>query len=437
MDFLVSLRTLHPTNFNTVGDPWLPITDEVPLEGKDSDLMISNVPDFTTAQQLASGLENAALAFRGYNVTNLGRSPELLAHPLYRAIVAEELDRASAICRDVVGRPIDLVRRVTERQETSLETYDEAIALIMSMEVAQLRILREHFAMDPESCRVNLGYSLGELSAVVASGLMPYEPTLRVPLELAADCVAMAHDTTLGVLFSRVGILSLESVQRLCLEINAEGNGIMGVSAVLAPNSLLLMGRDETLLHFKSRMAKAINQHCVLRLNRDRWPPLHTPLVWEKNIPNRAAHMMHTIPVAAVPPRPAILSLVTGDTNYSELNAREILHRWVDHPQRLWDAVYRLLIMGIDTVVHVGPAPNIMPATFQRLSDNVTAQLRGNVGMRALSRIAQRPWLKGLLPQRAALLRAPQIEHIILEDWLLIHAPFTKPTATVTSPEKA
>jgi [acyl-carrier-protein] S-malonyltransferase len=82
--------------------------------------------------------------------------------------------------------------------------------------------------MDPESCRVNLGYSLGELSAVVASGVMPYEPTLRVPLEMAADCVAMAHDTTLGVLFSRVGILSFDSVQRLCLEINAEGNGIMG-----------------------------------------------------------------------------------------------------------------------------------------------------------------------------------------------------------------
>jgi hypothetical protein len=33
--------------------------------------------------------------------------------------------------------------------------------------------------------------------------------------------------------------------------------------------------------------------------------------------------------------------------------------------------------------------------------------------------MANRPWLKTLLPSRAALLRAPNIEHIVLEDWLL------------------
>ena len=44
---------------------------------------------------------------------------------------------------------------------------------------------------------------------------------------------------------------------------------------------------------------------------------------------------------------------------------------------------------------------------------------RGSIGMRALSGIVRRPWLSALLPSRTALLRAPLIRHISLEDWLL------------------
>jgi [acyl-carrier-protein] S-malonyltransferase len=132
---------------------------------------------------------------------------------------------------------------------------------------------------------------------------------------------------------------------------------------------------------------------------------------------------MHTIPGDLVAPKPPVLSLVTGKFSYNDYNCREILYRWTDHPQRLWDAVYESLAVGVQTMIHVGPAPNIVPATFARLSDNVTAQVKGNLGMRALSVAARRYWLQALLPQRAALLRAPFVQHVILEDWLLLHAP--------------
>ena len=45
------------------------------------------------------------------------------------------------------------------------------------------------------------------------------------------------------------------------------------------------------------------------------------------------------------------------------------------------------------------------------------------MGMRAAAGLARRPWLSAILPSRAALLRAPMLKHIILEDWLLEHAP--------------
>ena len=56
------------------------------------------------------------------------------------------------------------------------------------------------------------------------------------------------------------------------------------------------------------------------------------------------------------------------------------------------------------------------------LSEDVVSQTQESRSLRALSAAVRRLWLRRLLPQRAALLRAPYVEHIILEDWLLEHA---------------
>ena len=164
-------------------------------------------------------------------------------------------------------------------------------------------------------------------------------------------------------------------------------------------------------------------QRLHLRKNDSRWPPLHTPIVWQRAIPNRAAVLMQTLPGATPPPQPPVLSLVTGKFSYTDLSCRDLLAQWVDHPQRLWDAVYETLALGVEVVVHVGPEPNLIPATFHRLSDNVRGLLAerslSGIGLRAMQRAVRRPWLAKLLPQRSALLRAPLVEHVVLEDWLL------------------
>ena len=39
-------------------------------------------------------------------------------------------------------------------------------------------------------------------------------------------------------------------------------------------------------------MADVLPDKTYLRKNKDRWPPLHTPILWEKLIPNRAARLL-------------------------------------------------------------------------------------------------------------------------------------------------
>ena len=376
-----------------------------------------------TPEELSAALPDAALAFRGYNVTNLGRSGELLAHRAYGPTVEKHLKAISQAATQHLGRPVDLVARVRGGVETSIESYGDAIALIIGMECAQRELMEQHFGIKLRTAQFSFGYSLGEISALIAGGAIEAADALRIPLSLADDCVALAADATLGVLFTRATELPLEDVREVCLRINSQGEGVIGISSHLAPNSVLLIGQYDTLDRFSELARGLTTERLHLRKNEHRWPPLHTPIMWERNIPNRAARLMHTLPLAADPPQPNVLSLVTGHFSHAPTATRDVLHRWVDHSQRLWDGVYAVLANGIETVIHLGPAPNLIPATFKRLADNVVAQLAESLSLRALSAAAQRPWLQRLLPERAALLRAPYVRHVILEDWLLEHAP--------------
>ncbi len=369
-------------------------------------------------------IETTAFAFRGYNVTNLGRTAELLADERFAEPIERYLDRASALCSDIIARPVDLAARVRRGEEATLAEYAEAVALVVAVELAQIEILESQFGVKYAAAQMAYGYSLGEITALAAGGTISFEDALRIPLTMSADCASLAGDITMGILFSRAAVLDTRAVDRMCREINAEGRGVIGISAYLAPNSLLLLGQQDTIDRIERRMADVLPRGTHLRRNPDRWPPLHTPIVWQKNVSNRAAVMMHTLAGPCRAPRPKVLSMVTGKYSYTDDNARELVGQWIDHPQRLWDVLYETLAAGVQTIVHVGPEANLIPSTFERISKNVREQteqgsLAGRVGWSAVRRLANRAWLRAVLPARAALLRAPSLRHVRLEDWLL------------------
>lgn len=360
-------------------------------------------------------------------MTNLGRTPQLLRVSAYRDILNEELERFGDVCQEITGAPTDLVQVVEKEQALGLDRYAQSVALIVAVETAQLRLLSEVHGVDYARANFSFGYSLGELVALAAGGSFHMTDIVRAPLALAADCAAMAATARMGVLFSRGPALAESDVLQLCTAVTAQGHGTVGISAILSPNTYLLIGQRESVSRFNEMMGRLLPRPAHLRINSNRWPPLHTPIVRQRNVPDRSSVMLETIPGGATPACPPVFSLVTGKRSYDLRPARETLRNWTDHPQRLWDALCETLARDVSAVIHVGPEPNVIPATFTRLSENVGQQssqrsLQG-YRYRALSGIARRPWLASMLPSKASLLRAPHLKHIILEDWLLEAAP--------------
>lgn len=377
------------------------------------------------AADLAARLPTTALAFRGYNVTNLGRTPELLAVPAYRPFLERRLAEASSLCAVATGQSIDLTRRVADRSEAGIDAYAEAVALVFAAELAQLDIAREVHDLDLLRASRAFGYSLGELTAVAAAGVYPLDAVMRIPLSLAEDCAALAPSVSMAIVFSRRAALSEPLVHGACEEVTSRGEGAVYVSAVLSPNTLLVLGEGETIDALRGWFERT-SIPVLVRRHEGLWPPLHTPLVCERHIPDRATLMIRGVPRLASPRLP-IWSVVTGRREYESDSGRGVLRRWVDSPQRLWSVVEGVLASDVRTVLHVGPEPNVVPATFGRLADNVLKQTHdwslASVGLRTVQRMAGSAWLAPMLPKSGFLLRAPLIEQVVLEDWLLDHAP--------------
>ncbi|MDA7978024.1 MAG: hypothetical protein MPJ50_04535 [Pirellulales bacterium] len=375
---------------------------------------------------LKSRIKETAFAFRGYNITNSGRSAELLAAPTYRETMERLLGEANAICEDSLGRECDLLGQVRQARPTTLDTFAEDIAIILAVEIAQITIAREQFEIDFASAPLTFGYSLGEIAALVCAGVYQLADVLPPLLELAPGCAELGQDVTMGIIFSRGHELDLIKVEQICQQINWEGRGVIGISAHLSPNTILVLGQADTIEQLADHMEEEFPKTVHLRKNDSRWPPMHTPILWQVNLPAQAQHRMLTIRGGMTAPQPPVFSLATGGEDYTETNSREIIARWLDRPQKLWDAVYATLAAGHEILVHVGPQPNLVPATFRRLSDNVEAQLKGrswnSLGLRAMSTI-WRPWVSRWISKRSALLRAPYLIHVNLEDWLLDHQP--------------
>jgi [acyl-carrier-protein] S-malonyltransferase len=372
---------------------------------------------------LRSCIATCAFAFRGYEERNVGRSAEILAHPVYGPIASNTLKVASEICSEVRRERVDLEAQLRARAGSSLTTFVEDAASIVAMEVAQFRVLEQVFEVPVHKARLSFGHSIGELSALVLGGVYEVDQLLPVPLSLAQDCADLTANTTIGILSMTRRALPIEQLRRLCVWISSRGHGLIGPSTYLSPYQVILLGQNDTLDLLEREMPTHLPGGATLKRRPNRWPPLHTPLVWERNVPNRTALALYHIAGGERKPTPPVVSCTTGVANYDEFNNRAILADWTDHPQRLWEAMRYTLASGVEMVIHVGPEPRLFPTGFERLSDKIRKQMRrrhlDRLGSSLFPTISRNRWLNRSLPGSAALWRAPFLKHLVLEDWLL------------------
>lgn len=211
---------------------------------------------------------------------------------------------------------------------------------IFSVSVATLRAL-ERAGIRPDYVA---GHSLGEFTALVAAGAISFEAGLTL-VARRAEAMQHAADANPGSMSSVLG-LSREGVE-LAVDKAAAGD-VLAVANDNAPGNVVVSGQWQALERLPAA-AKELGAKRVMPLNVGGafHSPLMAPAV-DTFLPSLAAAPLAdaTIPIVAN-------ASAAPHTAAAEL--RDLLSRQLTGPVRWVESVRKLVGLGVDTFVEVGP----------------------------------------------------------------------------------
>lgn len=229
---------------------------------------------------------------------------------------------------------------------------------LLTHSVAALRVLQEHqFRFD-----VAFGHSLGEYSALVATGALGFDDALRL-VQTRARAMTAAARTNPGAMLAVLG-LEADIVDGLC-------QGIDGVwpANYNSPGQVVCSGTEAAVTALEAAAAASGARRCV-RLSVS--GAFHSPLV-------AAAADELSDPLKAVvfaAPSPPFFSVCTVAHEVDGFAA--LLLRQVVAPVRFEQAVRRLSGEGYNAFLEVGPG-NVLGGLVKRIVTDAAVASAGDV----------------------------------------------------------
>jgi len=271
-----------------------------------------------------------AFVFPGQGAQAVGMGKDAYdASPLAREI----FDRADAalgfeISRIIFDGPEDQLRLTVNTQPALLTV---SIALL---ELFKNRIKPDYVA----------GHSLGEYSALVASGVLAFEDAVRA-VRLRGEFMEAAVPGGRGAMAAVLGA-EREALRALCEEISA-GTGLVVLANMNCPGQIVVSGTAEGVRAVAER-GKEAGAKRVIPLEVS--GPFHSPLM--QPAADRLERVLAELEMrdAEVP----VIANVTAEPVTAADEIRGLLRQQVTAPVLWEDSVTRLIGLGVDTFVEIG-----------------------------------------------------------------------------------
>jgi [acyl-carrier-protein] S-malonyltransferase len=258
------------------------------------------------------------------------------SQPKVRAL----FDRANA----VLG--FDLATLCFDGPKERLDTTAVSQPAIFVASLAALEQLKETDPPAAETCAYSAGLSLGEYTALVFAGVMPFEDGLRLVRERGLAMQAASDAVASGM----VSLIGTEPghrarVEGLCRDA-AQGE-ILQIANLLCPGNIVVSGAAETC---RRVMQTAEAAECrAIRLEVA--GAFHTPIM--KPAVERLTQALSRVDLN--PPRIPVVLNVDARPHHNPQEIRSCLVRQVVEPVLWEDSVRFLLSEGCDTFFEVGP----------------------------------------------------------------------------------
>lgn len=244
---------------------------------------------------------------------------------------------------------------------------------ILTLSVAAWRVLNSERPITPQCAA---GHSLGEYSALVASGAMAFQDAVTV-VRQRGQFMQEAVPAGEGAMAALMGLTD-EEVEALCRE--HSDSRVVTPANYNSPRQLVISGHADAVARV-SRAAKEKPGCKVVPLNVS--APFHSPLMMPAG--ERLKRVLERIPKGDL--GFSVISNVTAEAYPSKDAIVHLLTKQVDHPVRWRGSMEKALETGVDLALELGPK-KVLVGLMKRIAPEVrTAQMEDQEGLKEVLKI--------------------------------------------------
>ena len=306
-------------------------------------------------------MKETAFIFPGQGSQYVGMGKELNDNFRVAREVFEEADDAlhfsiSSVC---FGGPEEVLK-LTENTQPA----------ILATSIAALKVLQSEKGVSP---RFAAGHSLGEYSALVASGALAFSDAVQI-VRLRGRFMQEAVAVGEGAMAALLG-MEREEVERLCEE--ASDGEVLSPANFNCPGQIAIAGHSKAV----QRAIEAAKQRGKKAVLLPVSAPFHSPLMKPAGI--RLEKELERISVndLEVP----VVTNVEAEINTSRERVKPLLVAQVSNPVRWEESIRRMIEKGVERMLEIGPG-RVLSGLMKRIDPQVEA---GNLeGVETLKKIS-------------------------------------------------
>jgi [acyl-carrier-protein] S-malonyltransferase len=253
----------------------------------------------------------------------------------------------------------DLSKLCFEGPEDDLKLTRNTQPAILTVSIAALRVLQQETGLVPA---MTAGHSLGEYSALVASGALTFTDAVAI-VRKRGTFMQEAVPVGVGGMAAVLG-METEVLEQICKD-SAEGQAVSPAN-YNCPGQIVISGHMEAVKRAAAR-AEAAGAKKVVMLPVS--APFHSALM--KPAAEKLARALEPVTVQDL--KIPVLSNVEADFYPSKNDVKRLLTDQVDHPVRWIEEMEKMVREGVDKCVEIGPG-KVLNGLVRKISRETAMQ---------------------------------------------------------------
>jgi len=254
--------------------------------------------------------------------------------------------------------------------EDALKLTENTQPAMLTTSIGALRVLEAEKGMVPQ---FTAGHSLGEYSALVASGALAFSEAVRT-VRLRGKFMQEAVPVGEGAMAAVLG-MEREQIEKLCEEISS--GEVLAPANFNCPGQIVIAGHSKAVERAIERVKQEGKKAVLLPVSA----PFHSPLM--KPAGERLAKALEQISVSDL--KIPVVTNVEAEVNTSKDRVKGLLVAQVSSPVRWEESMRKMIEKGIDQILEIGPG-KVLSGLMKRIDNRIeTKNLEDLQSLRKIS----------------------------------------------------